>query len=41
MEYEKIKLQKVHKDENPVEMLTKTVMMIKFKYCLDLVNILA
>ena len=41
VEYEEIKLQKVHTDENTADMLTKTVMTIKFKHCLDLTNILA
>ena len=41
VEFEEIKLQKVHTDENTVDMLTKTVTAIKFKHCLDLANILA
>ena len=40
VESEEIKLQKVYTDENTADMLTKTVMAIKFKHCLDLANIL-
>ena len=41
VESEEIKLQKVHTDENTVDVLMTTVTIIKFKHCLDLANILA
>ena len=41
LESEEIKLQKVHTDKNTTDILTKTVMAIKFKHCLNLANILA
>ncbi|KAH9790306.1 Integrase catalytic domain-containing protein [Citrus sinensis] len=36
----KILLQKIKTAENPADMLTKVVMTIKFKHCLNLINIL-
>jgi hypothetical protein len=35
----KIKVYKVHPDENPADMLTKPLSNIKFKHCLDLVGV--
>ena len=35
----KIILEKVHTDENPADMLTKSLSNTKFKHCLDLVGI--
>ena len=32
-------LEKVHTSENAADMLTKTVPAVKFKHCLDLINI--
>ena len=35
-----IHLQKIHTTENPADMMTKVVTTVKFKHCLDLINIL-
>ena len=32
-------VQKIKTDDNPVDMLTKVVITIKFNHCLDLINI--
>ena len=32
-------VQKIKTDDNPADMLTKVVTMIKFNHCLDLINI--
>ena len=32
-------VQKIKTDDNPTDMLTKVVTTIKFKHCLDLINI--
>ena len=36
---EQILLQKIEDIENPVDLLTKMVIAIKFNHCLDLINI--
>lgn len=33
-----VKVKKIHTDDNPADMLTKSLPSIKFRYCLDLVN---
>ena len=35
----KIKVDKIHTDENPVDMLTKPLSNTKFKHCLDSVGV--
>jgi hypothetical protein len=35
----KIKVNKIHTDENPADMLTKPLSNTKFKHCLDLVGV--
>ena len=35
-----IELQKIHKKENPTDMLTKVVLRVKFAYCKELLHIL-
>lgn len=35
----KIKVDKIHTDENPIDMLTKSLSNTKFKHCLDLVGV--
>jgi hypothetical protein len=35
----KIKVDKIHTDENPANMLTKSFSNTKFKHCLDLVGV--
>jgi hypothetical protein len=35
----KIKVDKIHTDENPSDMLTKPLSNTKFKHCLDLVGV--
>ena len=40
LEEGKILLQKVHTEENPTNMMTKVMSIVKFKHCLDLINIL-
>jgi hypothetical protein len=35
----KIKVDKIHTDENPADMLTKPLSNIKFKHCLDLIGV--
>ena len=35
----RVLVQKIKTDDNPADMLTKVVTMIKFNHCLDLINI--
>ncbi|KAL0402525.1 UNVERIFIED_CONTAM: Retrovirus-related Pol polyprotein from transposon TNT 1-94 [Sesamum latifolium] len=35
-----LKIQKIRTTENPADMLTKVVTAIKFKFCLDLINLI-
>jgi hypothetical protein len=35
----KIKVNKIHTNENPIDMLTKSLSNTKFKHCLDLVGV--
>lgn len=32
-------MQKIHTTDNPADMLTKVVTVVKFQYCLNLINI--
>ncbi|GJX90903.1 retrovirus-related pol polyprotein from transposon TNT 1-94 [Tanacetum coccineum] len=34
-----VRIQKIHTSKNPADMLTKVVAVIKFNYCLDLINV--
>ena len=38
IESEKVKVEKVSTEENPVDMFTKSLSSVKFKHCLDLIN---
>ena len=40
LEEGEILLQKIRTEENPADMMTKVVTIVKFKHCLDLINIL-
>ena len=35
----RVSIEKIHTDENPADMITKPVTIIKFKICLDLTNV--
>ena len=39
IEEDGVLVQKIKTDDNPVDMLTKVVITIKFNHCLDLINI--